>query len=82
MVMRVHRREFLATAAAGGSMMWLRAAYGAPDRRLAGIFPIMQTPFSESGALDVETLAHEVRFLDRVGVQGWCGLSWRVSFHC
>ena len=68
--MRIHRREFLGSAAAGGSMMWLRMAYGAPDRRLAGIFPIMQTPFHDSGALDVETLAHEVQFLDRIGVQG------------
>jgi dihydrodipicolinate synthase/N-acetylneuraminate lyase len=70
MVMRIHRREFLASAAAGGSMMLLRPAYGAGERRLAGIFPIMQTPFSDSGALDVETLAHEVQFLDRIGVQG------------
>ena len=71
MVMRaIHRREFLTTAAAGGSLLFLRKAYGAPGRRLEGIFPIMQTPFSDSGALDVETLAHEVQFLDRIGVQG------------
>jgi 4-hydroxy-tetrahydrodipicolinate synthase len=71
MVMRaIHRREFLTTAAAGGSLLFLRKAYGAPGRRLEGIFPIMQTPFSDSGALDVETLAHEVLFLDRIGVQG------------
>jgi len=50
--------------------MLLRSAYGAGERRLAGVFPIMQTPFSDSGALDVETLAREVRFLDRIGVQG------------
>jgi 4-hydroxy-tetrahydrodipicolinate synthase len=68
--MRIHRREFLASTAAGGSMMLLRNAYGAGERRLAGIFPIMQTPFSDSGALDVETLAKEVQFLDRIGVQG------------
>lgn len=30
----------------------------------------MQTPFHEAGGLDVETLAHEVRFLDHIGVQG------------
>jgi dihydrodipicolinate synthase/N-acetylneuraminate lyase len=71
MVMRaIYRREFLARAAAGGSMMLLRPAYGAAERRLEGIFPIMQTPFSDSGALDLETLAHEVQFLDRIGVQG------------
>jgi 4-hydroxy-tetrahydrodipicolinate synthase len=51
-------------------MLLLRTAYGAPERRLEGIFPIMQTPFSDSGALDVETLAHEAQFLDRIGVQG------------
>jgi 4-hydroxy-tetrahydrodipicolinate synthase len=66
----MHRREFLATASAGGSMMMLRTAYGAPDRKLEGIFGIMQTPFLDSGALDAETLAHEVRFLDRIGAQG------------
>ena len=71
MVMRViHRREFLAKAAAGGAMMFLRPVYGASERKFQGIFPIMQTPFSDTGALDTETLAHEVRFLDRIGVQG------------
>jgi dihydrodipicolinate synthase/N-acetylneuraminate lyase len=66
----MHRREFLAGAAAGGSLMLLRPAYGAAEHRLAGIFPIMQTPFKDAGALDVETLAQEVQFLDRIGVQG------------
>src|SRR5579864_439181 len=71
MVMRaIHRREFLAAAAAGVSMMFLRSAYGSVDRKLEGIFPIMQTPFKESGALDAETLAHEAQFLGRIGVQG------------
>jgi len=51
-------------------MLVLRTASGASERKLDGIFPIMQTPFSDSGALDVETLAHEVRFLDHIGVQG------------
>ena len=30
----------------------------------------MQTPFNESGSLDLETLAREVQFLHRIGVQG------------
>jgi 4-hydroxy-tetrahydrodipicolinate synthase len=64
------RREFLSTAAVGGSLLLRRAVYGASERKLEGIFPIMQTPFSDSGALDTETLAQEVRFLDRIGVQG------------
>ena len=66
----MHRREFLAGAAAGGSLMLLRPVYGAGEHRLAGIFPIMQTPFKDAGALDVETLAQEVQFLGRIGVQG------------
>jgi dihydrodipicolinate synthase/N-acetylneuraminate lyase len=71
MVMRaIHRREFLARAAVGGSIMWLRPAYGAAERKLEGIFPIMQTPFNDSAALDLETFAREVQFLDRIGVQG------------
>jgi 4-hydroxy-tetrahydrodipicolinate synthase len=63
------RRQFLA---AGASMpLALKFAYSAPgQRRLEGIFPIMQTPFSDSGALDTETLAREVKFLHRIGVQG------------
>ena len=66
----IHRRDFLATATAAGSAIFLRRAYGSPDRKLAGIFPIMQTPFSNSGALDTETLTREVQFLDRIGAQG------------
>ena len=65
------RREFIATTAATGSALLLRKANGAaPEPRLQGIFPIMQTPFTDSGALDLETLAREVQFLNRIGVQG------------
>jgi dihydrodipicolinate synthase/N-acetylneuraminate lyase len=64
------RRNFLAAAAATGSAIFLPKAYGAPERKLEGIFPIMQTPFAESGAVDMETLAREVQFLHRVGAQG------------
>lgn len=35
-----------------------------------GIFPIVQTPFHDDGSLDPETLAKEVVFLVRCGVQG------------
>jgi 4-hydroxy-tetrahydrodipicolinate synthase len=62
------RREFLAAAA--GSALLLRAADETSPRRLEGIFPIMQTPFTESNTLDLETLGHEVQFLHRIGVQG------------
>lgn len=35
-----------------------------------GIFPIMQTPYLESGGVDFETLAKQVGFLDRAGTHG------------
>ena len=65
----IHRRQFLAAAAAGSTLI-LRSAYAATEKKLQGIFPIMQTPFRDSGELDAETLAREVRFLDRIGAQG------------
>jgi 4-hydroxy-tetrahydrodipicolinate synthase len=62
--------------------MWLRPAYGAAERRLEGIFPIMQTPFNDSGAPDLETFAQQVQFLDRIGVQGmvWPQLASEFPF--
>ena len=35
-----------------------------------GIFPIVATPYNDDGSVDLETLADEVRFLDRAGVHG------------
>jgi 4-hydroxy-tetrahydrodipicolinate synthase len=60
----MHRRHFLFSLA--GSTL-LRAA---DTKGFAGIFPIMQTPFSASNALDVEALAKQVKFLARCGVHG------------
>lgn len=65
----ISRRDFLAAAAAG-STLWSRAAGAAPASRLQGVFPIMQTPFTDAGALDLATLAREAQFLHRIGVQG------------
>ncbi len=65
------RRDFLAMTAVAGSALFLRnASAAAPEPRLQGIFPIMQTPFTDSGSLDLETLAREVQFLHRAGAQG------------
>ena len=65
------RRDFLAITALASPAVFLRSASAAtPEPRLQGIFPIMQTPFTDSGALDMETLAREVQFLHRAGVQG------------
>jgi 4-hydroxy-tetrahydrodipicolinate synthase len=66
----MHRREFIATAAAAGSSLLLKNASGAESKRFEGIFPIVQTPFKDSGALDTDTLSTEVSFLHRMGVQG------------
>ena len=65
----ISRRDFLAAAAAGAAL-WPRAASAAPASRLQGVFPIMQTPFTDAGALDLATLAREAQFLHRIGVQG------------
>ena len=62
------RRQFLATATT--SALFLRNAVAAQERRFEGIFPIMQTPFTQSGPLDLETLARETEFLHRAGAQG------------
>lgn len=66
----MHRRQFIATAAAAGSSLLLKNAPGAESKRFEGIFPIVQTPFKDSGALDTDTLSNEVSFLHRMGVQG------------
>ena len=69
---RTSRRNFFKmAAAAAGSAALLRTARGATaEPKLQGIFPIMQTPFTDSGALDLETLARETQFLHHIGVQG------------
>src|SRR5437867_10309928 len=61
-----HRRDFLKAAAFGLAT----ARLGASSKELRGIFPIMQTPFTDSGKLDTEVLAKEVKFLDKCGVHG------------
>ncbi len=63
------RREFFAAATAASSLV-LRAADGDKPAKLEGIFPIMQTPFTDSGAVDYGTLAREVAFLQNIGAQG------------
>ena len=64
------RRDFLATASAAGASMLLRSRAAAATTPFEGIFPIVQTPFKDTGALDTDTLANEVHFLHRMGVQG------------
>jgi 4-hydroxy-tetrahydrodipicolinate synthase len=59
------RRDLLILAAAASV-----PGRSAPAKPLRGIFPIMQSPFTDSDALDLESLGREVRFLDRCGAHG------------
>jgi hypothetical protein len=61
-----NRRDFLKAAAFGLAAAHLNAG----TKPMKGIFPIMQTPYQDSGRLDTETLAREVKFLEKVGVHG------------
>src|SRR6267143_4926287 len=61
-----HRRDFLKAAAFSIGAAKLTAG----SKELRGIFPIMQTPYTESNRLDTEVLAKEVKFLDKCGAHG------------
>lgn len=59
------RRTFL-TLPAGA----LASLSHAADKPLRGIFPIVQTPYTASNELDLETLAKEIRFAGDIGLHG------------
>lgn len=61
------RRDLMAAFPAC-TLLRFGAAHTAKPFR--GAFPIMATPYSESGSVDYEDLAREVDFMDRCGVQG------------
>jgi dihydrodipicolinate synthase/N-acetylneuraminate lyase len=70
----ITRRGWLtaATAAAAASRLEVRAAPAARVQegvanQIRGVVLIMNTPFTESGAVDYESLAYEVRFINRCG---------------
>ena len=61
----MRRREFIQVLAAAG-------AVAAPlAKRIEGIFPIAQSPFTDADQLDVNTLVDELRFIDRGRVHGF-----------
>jgi 4-hydroxy-tetrahydrodipicolinate synthase len=69
------RREFFELVAAGmlGATWRGRAAVAAEAggaKQLRGIFPIAQSPFTNSNQLDLTALAEQVKFLDRGGAHG------------
>jgi len=66
----LRRREFIALL---GAAALPRAAGAAKsgDKELRGIFPIAQTPFTESNRLDLEAMAKQVKFVHRAEAHGF-----------
>jgi dihydrodipicolinate synthase/N-acetylneuraminate lyase len=64
------RRQFVQVLAAGLPAASL-AAGAASAKRIEGIFPIAQSPFTDADALDVNTLVEELKFIDRGRVHGF-----------
>jgi 4-hydroxy-tetrahydrodipicolinate synthase len=58
----------LGLAVRAGKML---SAEGLGSKPLRGIFPIAQTPFTESNKLDIDALIKELRFIDRGAVHGF-----------
>ena len=72
----LHRREFISILGAGvlGGVFSSRARPASQKvgaKALRGIFPIAQTPFTDSNQLDLNALARQVEFIDRGGVHGF-----------
>ncbi|HTY26091.1 MAG TPA: dihydrodipicolinate synthase family protein [Desulfomonilaceae bacterium] len=70
------RREFLHTLGTGAMGLVLSSGRMSASQKLGskplrGIFPIAQTPFTESNKLDLDSLVREVRFIDRGKVHGF-----------
>ena len=64
------RRSFL-QAMAGGSLCMAASPSGTAVKQLRGVFPIAQTPFTDSDKLDVESLVEQLRFIHRGHVHGF-----------
>jgi 4-hydroxy-tetrahydrodipicolinate synthase len=66
------RRQLLAKlGVAAGAAMALRVPLeAAPAKPFRGIFPILATPYTSTGAVDFEDLAHEVEFFEQCGAHG------------
>lgn len=72
-MMPVTRRQCLSLfgAASAGSAPVLAAARDrAATKQFRGVFPILQTPFTDSDKISYDILAKELRFLDKGGVHG------------
>src|SRR5580692_10977963 len=77
---RTTRRECL--AALGGAAVSALNLSAASMKPMRGALMILSTPFTASGAVDWEDLAHEAEFVDRCGAHGmvWPQGSSGVAF--
>ena len=73
----MNRRDFLtetsavsAGVLAAMSAARLRAAEIFGDERVRGPFPILSTPYTETGEVDYEVLAKEAQYVDDCGSPG------------
>ena len=83
---RMARRNFLQMSAAAGLTLAMAKQSSAAEilppqlqtpsgKPLRGLYPIMQTPFTEKDVLDTDLLANEVKYINRGGV---AGMIWPV----
>lgn len=73
MTTTISRRQLLAGvgAVAGTTLVLGSPLAAAAQKSLRGIFPIIATPYTASGAVDFEDLAHEVEWLEKCGAHGY-----------
>lgn len=66
------RRQVLGAALSGATVLLngKRLLAADADPRVRGPFPILSTPFTETGAVDYEVLANQARFVDWGGCSG------------
>jgi len=56
---------------AGGLVVMAAPSTAAAAKQLRGVFPIAQTPFTDSDKLDTDALVEQLRFIDRGRVHGF-----------
>jgi 4-hydroxy-tetrahydrodipicolinate synthase len=72
----ITRRQMIGAAIAsaagvfGGTFLRADEKRATADPRVRGPFPILSTPFTESGAVDYDVLANQARFVDWGGCSG------------
>lgn len=64
------RRSFLQVIASGSLSLTAQPA-NPTEKQLRGIFPIAQSPFTDSDKLDIDSLVEQLRFLHRGRVHGF-----------